>query len=129
MTKNIFKYGWKRMVIALAYGIIIMIIYNLLNKGWSNVIAYSNGSFIAGFTLVCIWGLNLVSKAGGFDIFGYMFGAKKDPTGRKETLYDYSERKKVSRSSKKYTSIPFLLIGIIYIIISFALLLIFESVA
>ena len=85
----------KRLIISIVYGIIIMIINNLVNS-WDSIIHYCNGAFIAGFSLLCIGGLSTVSYFGGFDMFGYIV-RKRPKDGPNESLYDYSMRKNVER--------------------------------
>lgn len=117
------KNHWIRLVASIVYGIVICVIYNFSNDGFSYAISYSNGLFIGGATLFLFGLLTVVNYFGGFDIFSYMFRSKYVGDHR-ESLYEYSERKKIERKPAAFIFIDYLAVGTIFMIVSFVILLI-----
>ena len=100
--------------------IFIVLLYNLLNGNiWNAKAYYRDSFFIAGFALVCIGLLSLVSKEGVFDMFSYQL-SKHGRLG-KVSYYDYTEFKKGQRSGTKLTCIPYFTVALLSLIISFIL--------
>lgn len=128
------KKHWFRFLICILLVAGCIVVYNIFNSyeneetgfvynAWTSKVSYSNALFISGFTTIGIGGLNLISKAGGFDIYSYMVGAKKKEDGKKETLYDYSERMSVKRKKRKYEWIIYFAFGALEIIVSAILMI------
>jgi len=117
MSKFI-KATYKRYIASVITVIIIACTYNILNNGWSMKIAYGNGLFIGGFTLVMIGCISLVTTTGSLDIFSYMFSRKTKDNGKKEDLYEYSERMVEVRKKQKFIGLPSISIGLLTIGIS-----------
>ena len=114
---------WIRLLASIVYCIVICVIYNLANDGFGYAVAYSNGLFIGGATLFLFGLLTIVNYFGGFDIFSYMFRSKYIGDHR-ESLYEYSERKKIERKPAAFIFIDYLVVGTIFMIVSFIILLI-----
>lgn len=112
-----FKNHWIRLVGATVYCLIICAIYNWLNDGFTLALNYVNGLFIAGATIFCFGLLILVNYFGGFDMFSYLFRAKI-VNNHRETLYDYSVRKKAERRPSLMGFIDYLIVGTIFMLIS-----------
>ena len=117
--------SYKKYIFCLLYGIIIIVINNLIHASFTGLLCYSDGCFIAGLSLLCFGGLSIVNNLGAFDIFSYMF-VKKDEHGFKKPFFDYCEGKKESRSKKKYASIPYFITGFFYIILSIIFVIILN---
>ena len=111
-----FQQYWKKYIICLAYGLIIMLVNNIIQGQWSQIVVYANGAFIAGGSLLCYGGLSLCSLYGAYDIFTYM-GAKKGPNGVKPSFYDYTLMKNEKRKEKKHAFIPYLVVGAFFLLI------------
>lgn len=114
MISNIKQY-WKKYILCLVYGIVIMVINNTIQSCWDKMVVYANGAFIAGGSLLCYGGLSLCSLFGAYDIFSYM-GAKKGPNGVKPSFYDYTLMKNERRKEKKYAFLPYFITGGFYLI-------------
>lgn len=117
------KGHWIRLTVCFVIGIAIMIIYNSSNDGFNYIVYYSNGAFIAGGVLFCVGLLTVVNYFGGLDIFSYMFNKHPNPQGNRESLYEYSERKKVERKPSALVFIDYFIIGAIFMIVALSTLL------
>ena len=89
----------------------------LFIEGFDIKMSYQDAFFIAGAVLVVTGGLSFVTYFGGFDIFVYGF-MSFNPNRRYKDLYEYSEAKKEKRRSKSIPFMPYIVIGVIYIIVS-----------
>lgn len=118
-------HSYKKYLFCFFYGVVIMAINNLILSNWKSLVAYSDGAFIAGLSLFCFGGLSIVTRLGAFDIFSYMF-AKRDERGFKKPFYDYCEGKKEGRGKKKYASVPYFIVGFLYLIVAFIFVLLLE---
>ena len=101
---------------------LIVVIYNLLRGEWSLIVNYHNSFFLAGMFLILIGLLSLVDFYGGFDIFRYMF-VRKNLDGTKITLYEYIEDRKEKVKIKKYYFIPYVVVGVLSLIVSLIFLI------
>lgn len=122
--KNIFFHSKLKYLLCLLYSLIVIVFY-LASYG----ITLYNGvdaTFISGFSLLCVGGLSFCTQQGTFDIFSYTF-AKKGTPGNRITFYDYQQRKIEKRKNAKFAPIPYLVVGVFFIIISVILLIIFRS--
>lgn len=118
-----FKNNWIRLVVTFILSVAIMVVYNFTAGSWAQAISYANGAFIAGFVWVAFGGLFIVEGFGGFDIFVYYPRRKRDINGHAETLYEYSERRKVERKKGQFGFIAYFLQGLIFILISLIIIL------
>lgn len=115
--KEYFKHHWIRLLVSTLYVASICILYNIINDGFAYRVSYSNGLFIGGATIFLFGLLTIVNYFGGFDIFSFMFNNKR-VDGHRETLFDYSERKKMERKDSAFVFIDYLVIGTIGMIVS-----------
>lgn len=106
-----------RLSICLLYGVLFMLLYNTFKDSFDKRYGYYNGFFLAGATLFFYGLLCVVTNFGGLDMFSFMFN-KRRVDGRKETLYEYSERKKIERKPNAFVFFDYLLIGSFFIGIS-----------
>ncbi len=124
--KKIFFHSPNRYLFSILIGIILAILNIFFDKGFSSILSYANGTFISGFMLICIGGLSLVNYFGGFDIFSIMF-AKRDQYGHKPTLHEYSISKAERRKKYPYVFTPYFIVGLILLIISAILTIIYYN--
>lgn len=122
MLKKLFFHSPFRYLASLIVMALIVVIYNLLRGEWSLIVNYHNSFFLAGMFLILIGLLSLVDFYGGFDIFRYMF-VRKNLDGTKITLYEYSEDRKEKVKIKKYYFIPYVVVGVLSLIVSLIFLI------
>ena len=123
--KKLFFHSPIRYIISLSVALILILIRLVTSNGFQNIVAYCDGTFIAGMVLVCGGGLSLVSYFGGFDIFSYNFMKKKEGVS---TLYDYSKLKAERRKNAPPSYMPYITIGTLFIFISAILLIIIQNI-
>ena len=106
-------------VAALVMNIVLMLIVLFLN-GFDKVIFYVNACSVAGAISV-LWGMLLgVTAAGAFNTFGYALSTFR--TERKyQDLYEYTVAKEEKNSKQKKTYIPYIVIGAVFLLISYVL--------
>ena len=117
-----FRKHWIRLLVCFLMCIAFAVIYNVSNDGWKYIVCYSNGTFIGGMITVLFGLLTVVNYFGGLDIFSYMFRARYIDNHR-ESLYEYSERKKVERKPAAFAFVDYLIVGGIFVIASQILLI------
>ena len=59
--------------VGIALGSMALIIILSVYNGFDNSINFINGFFIAGFALLCVGGLSVLSYLGAYDFFSYAF--------------------------------------------------------
>ena len=119
-----FARRWLAMLISFVIGLVVLVIYNVVRGNWILLINYCNGAFIAGFSLLLIAMLTIVSDSGGFYIFSYFFARKKDEQNHVEDFYEYQERRKQNREQHRFTWLPFVIVGGFFLLFSLISLLI-----
>lgn len=130
--RNVFEFirrNWIRFVVALALGLLVLLANLIIQTGngsWSHLVFYVDGTFIGGAVLILFSLLVVVNIFGAFDIFSYMFARKRLEDGRKEDLYEYSTRKKEQRSKHKLVFLPYLSVGMSFLLISLILYFILK---
>ena len=117
---------WPRFLIALAIAATALIIYNSVNAGWTLLYSYSQGSAIGGVVCIFVGGLSLVNSFGGFNMASFYFRRKRIED-RKEDLYEYTERKKEEHARDRLCFLPYVIIGVLFVIFSFIALAIVQS--
>jgi len=125
-VREIFLHSKYRYIFSFLSGIIIVIIKLCVDQGFTSLLSYTNGTFIAGFALICLGGLSLVNYFGGFDIFTLMV-AKRDADGHKPTLYEHSLAKKEKRKKNKFVFVPYFCVGALFLITAIILNVIFIN--
>ena len=121
-VKTFFINNWIRLLITFILGIVIMVIYNFSAGSWTSLISYSNGAFISGFVWLSIGVLYIVEGLGWFDIFVFLPKRKRDSNGHLETLYEYSERRKVERKKGRFGFIAYFIQATLFLVTSLILL-------
>lgn len=119
MLENLKKY-YLKYIASLLIGVGILCINNIIQNNWTNILAYVDGAFIAGMTLICVGGLSVCSYYGAYDVFAYMF-VKKYPNGTKPSLYEFSEDRKENRKKIKGKFIPYFLFGGVFLCLALIL--------
>lgn len=104
------------MVVGLVIGATIYIVFLAVRNGWSILINHVDGLFIASATLVLFGLLILMVNLGAVDIFSYYVRRRRLPNGQKESLYDYSTRRKEERSHYTWSFLSYLIAAIPYIV-------------
>lgn len=111
------------MLIAFIIGTSIYLTYLGANNGWTKKLMQCDGLFFSGGFLVCIGLLAMVSNLGGFNIFSYQTGRKRLPTGQKENLTDYTERKEVNRKKHRLDFLSYIIVAIPFLIASLMIMI------
>ena len=121
--KRVFIHSCLRYLIAYCLAVALSVIY-LCTRGFQTLIYYIDAFSIAGF-IVFLWGaLSLIAYFGGFDTIRYGFASfRRGSRSKYEDLYDYSVQKKEERKQGNLTFMPYFTVGIIFIILSFVLML------
>lgn len=126
--KQIFFHSKYRYLFSLVFAIIGMLAYILLNdKNLEHaLLTISNSSFIVGFILVLVGGLSILSNLGAFDIYSYQF--KRKGTGpNRYTLYDHQQKRIEQSKGKQFYFVPYMVVGLLFLIISAVTATIFYS--
>ena len=126
--KQIFFHSKYRYLFSLVFAIIGMLAYILLNdKNLEHaLLTISNSSFIVGFILVLVGGLSILSNLGAFDIYSYQF--KRKGTGaNRYTLYDHQQKRIEQSKGKQFNFVPYMVVGVFFLIISAVTATIFYS--
>lgn len=109
--------SWKRYAAAVVLNIVLTLVV-LFARGFHLKIYYVDAFSVAGAVSILLGLLAWVTGAGAFDTIGYGFSTLR--TDRKyKDLYEYSFRKKERRSRQKKPFLPFVVVGICFLIVSF----------
>lgn len=109
--------SWKRYGAALALNIVLALIV-LLIKGFDQKIYYVDALGVAGAVSILLVLLSWIASAGAFDTVGYGFSALFSDRKYKD-LYDYTARKNEKRSRRRKSFVPFLIVGAVFLVVSF----------
>lgn len=120
------------LVIALGVGLPVYFTSPNLDLSKLDLTALSNASFFPAALLLGLAALNLLSRAGTFDIAAYSFaaiGARFRPRElrRYEDAYDYKVKADERRRSKGGYILPYLIVGEILMIIAIVSSIILKS--
>ena len=115
--KTIFIHSPKKYIGCLVFLLVIIVLYNVIREQWNVLVNYADSSFLGGFSLICVGGFSVLNHFGAYDIFQAAF-AKRLPNGKKMTLYEFSEKRKIERSKSPYTYVPYFVVGCLGIVIS-----------
>ena len=106
-------------VAALVMNIVLMLIVLFLN-GFDKVIFYVNACSVAGAISV-LWGMLLcVTAAGAFNTLGYALSIFRGER-KYQDLYEYTVAKEEKNSKQKKTYMPYIVVGIVFLLISYVL--------
>ena len=109
--------AWKRYAAAFGVNAALTLLV-LFIKGFGPKINYVDAFSVAGAVSILLGLLVWVTAAGAFDTIGYGFSAFR--TDRKyKDLYEYTVRKREKRSRQKRPFLPYILVGILFVILSF----------
>ena len=114
--RRLFIHSPIRYIVSLVIGIAVSISV-LAFYGWDKKIYYCDAFFASGAILVSIGALAFVSYYGGFDIFGYVFTSLRT-NRRYHDLYEYVNAKNEKRKKPYFPFMPYLMVGIVFIIAS-----------
>lgn len=112
--KKIFFHSPIKYVVLLVISLVITSLY-IIARG-SSMTSLSDAFFLAGAVIFFTGMLYLTSYYGAFDTFNY--GLSRIGKKRYKDLYEYTVIKNEKRKEKNYPYIPFLVIGIFFIMIS-----------
>ncbi|MCR5349229.1 MAG: DUF3899 domain-containing protein [Bacilli bacterium] len=118
---NYMRNHWVKFIVAFLIAFANLAIFNSAAGSWTALISYCDGAFIGGASVVFIGGLSWVNSLGGFDLASYYFGRKKTESGF-EDYYQYVDRKKETRREDRFGFLPYLIVGVLYIIVAAVLL-------
>ena len=126
MVFNYLRKNVVRFLLGLVIGLTLYFVYVTIQQGWNAMACHADGLFIAGAVVFGVGLLSIVLNLGAFNIFSYQAGRRRLESGRKEDLYEYTQRKKLEREAHKFgfvayfiTSVPFFLAcAILYLILN-----------
>ena len=121
ILKRIFLHSPVRYIVSLIICVTIAIVYVAFQNGWTLLFSWGNGITAGGAIMILIGLLVLVSQFGAFDIFGYAFSSLRGQKRKYHDLYEYSENKNVERKKTVYYFVPYIVVGIIVLIIGIIL--------
>lgn len=119
--KKLFINSWIRYLVSFVIGLLIAVVYLSFN-GFKYFYSYVNAISTAGISLIFIGLLSLVSYLGAFYAFGYGFSQIFGNKSNYKDLYDYTTRKIEIRKRKNFIFMPYIIVGIIFVIISLILM-------
>lgn len=114
--RRFFFHSPARYAAAFAVNLVIALIV-LFVRGFDLKIYYVDAFSAAGSVSVLLGLLLWVAAAGAFDTIGYgfsVFGGNR----KYKDLYEYTVRKKEKRSRQKLTFMPYIVTGMVFILIS-----------
>ena len=127
MFSRLFIHSPIRYIFSLLVIIGVVLGYNFgHDNSWGYVVYYSNSFFIAGAILVAIGAFSCMDFYGFFNMFRYIF-VRRDPTGHRITLSEYTERRGEKIKDKKFRYVPYLLLGVICLIVATILFIINKN--
>ncbi len=115
------KSPWYKYLILTIVGVLLIIISVATHDAWTIYIYYTDGFLLAGVVLILLGGLSFVTSQGAFDIFSYL-GTKRNNNGKKLTLAEYSEVMREERQNKGYVFMPYILVGISFLVVGIIML-------
>ncbi len=118
MSNRVIFHSPIRYIVAFVIASTITVIH-LYETSFQYVLSYAN-SFILGGAVVALFGLLvLVVNLGALDTFGYGFNKMfSRDGGRYQDLVEYETVKKAKRSTKKFIFMPYLLVGLFFILVA-----------
>ena len=109
--------SWKRFIVALVLNIALTLLV-LLIRGFGLKIYYVDAFSVAGSVSILLGMLFWVTAAGAFDALGYGISTFRSMKKYKD-FYEYTVRKKEIRSRKEKKFPSFIVVGIVFLMISF----------
>ncbi len=109
--------SWKRYIAALVLNIALTLLV-LLIRGFELKIYYVDAFSVAGAVSILLGLLFWITAAGAFDTIGYGFSTLSSNRKYKD-LYEYTVGKKEKRSRQNRTFLPYIVVGVVFLLISF----------
>ena len=109
--------SWKRYIAALVLNIGLTLLVLFL-RGFELKIYYVDAFSVAGAVSILLGLLFWITAAGAFDTIGYGFSTLSS-NRRYKDLYEYTVRKKEKRSRQKGPFLPYIVVGVAFLLISF----------
>lgn len=125
LFKKIFCHSVKKYVTALCIACGLTVAYLILN-GHNHIKFYCDGFFIAGSATFLIGCLSCVTFYGAFEGFSYGFKNFRKTRSGDDTFYDYVANKQIERKKSRLPYTPYMVVGILFLIVSFILLSIYH---
>lgn len=95
----------------------------IISKG-NYLMSYIDGFSAAGAVSILFGALVLVTNLGAFDMFSYSFAIMRKANREfYKDLYQYSQIKKEKRSKHFFTFVPYMVVGLLFIIIALIMLI------
>jgi hypothetical protein len=113
--KKLFLHSPVRYIVAFVISSVIALLYLIIN-GWNYKIYYLDAFTTGGMVTVLFGLLVLVSHFGAFDTFAYGFSTFKR-NRRYKDLVEYTDAKRIKRASNHFTFMPYVTVGLLFIII------------
>ena len=127
--KIIFHSPIKYLIIFVLTSVICFVIALIKNF---TLIGFVDAFFISGTITFVIGLLSLLSYFGAFDTFAYSFTYIKNSysktNNKNNDFYNYKQMKIMKRKKENFSFTPYLIIGLIFIIISIILLIAFKNI-
>ena len=108
-----------KIIQSIVIGISMVLLLSLFRINDFTVLFLADCIFVAGVFLLGFTGLTFVSREGGYDMFGYSFYyVFKGRSKKYNDFKEYKDQKDIKRKKEKF-DFSMILVGIIFIIISF----------
>lgn len=119
-------------IILFLLGTTIFLLVFLLNSH-PGLVSACDGAFAAGVSIIAALGLQVLSRLGAFDTFGYSFSlmvASFSPKVEKKyrDLFEYKNIKAEKRSNRKLYFVSYLIVGLGFITAALILSLVYNQV-
>lgn len=105
--------------IALGLNILFTLLVLYL-RGFEQLMFYVDAFSVAGAVSVLFGMLLWVASAGAFSTFGYAFSTLRSERKYKD-LYEYTVAKEEKQAKQKKTYMPYILVGLVFLAVSFVL--------
>lgn len=127
LVRQIFFHKPIKYIVSFIIGLVVIVI-TMFVKGPKYLISYVDGTFIAGFVLIAVGFLSILTSKGSMDIFSYStkYVYNKFRNKEVEKYHEYSSNKMEKREKYKFSYVPYFVNGAFYFVISLILLIILE---
>lgn len=127
LVRQIFFHKPIKYIVSFIIGLVVIVI-TMFVKGPKYLISYVDGTFIAGFVLIAVGFLSILTSKGSMDIFSYStkYVYNKFRNKEVERYHEYSSNKMEKREKYKFSYVPYFVNGAFYFVISLILLIILE---
>lgn len=127
LIRQIFYHKPIKYIVSFIVGLVVIVI-TMFVKGPKYLISYVDGTFIAGFVLIAVGFLSILTSKGSMDIFSYStkYVYNKFRNKEVERYHEYSSNKMEKREKYKFSYVPYFVNGAFYFVVSLILLIILE---